>query len=86
MHPDPDAPDSAYADYDPTVGWQFPDAASEYGGSEMYDDPGSAMPSDMPDYDGEEGEEGDEGEYDDEDGDDGFDELVCLTVSRHDES
>lgn len=45
-NPDPDVSDQYYIDYDPHAYWQQQDGgASEFGGSEMYDDPGSVAPS-----------------------------------------
>lgn len=83
VHQDPDIDDQYYIDYDPNGTWQNynqGDMGSEYGGSEMYDDPGSVAPSQMEDW-GEGGtdwgtEMGDEGEGDyereeEDDGDDG---------------
>ncbi|WVR08504.1 hypothetical protein IAU60_005559 [Kwoniella sp. DSM 27419] len=77
-HPDPEIPDQWYIDYDPDAVWHHHNGSgSEFGGSEMYDDPGSVAASQMEDWgDGEgeygteygdeggegEGEEGDEGE------------------------
>lgn len=93
VHQDPDIDDQYYIDYDPNGTWQNynqGDMGSEYGGSEMYDDPGSVAPSQMEDW-GEGGtdwgtEMGDEGEGDyergEEDyGDDGtLDQCVFQTV------
>ena len=49
MHPDPNAPDTAYLDFDKNIGWQItlPENQSEFGESEMYGDPGSVAPSEM---------------------------------------
>lgn len=88
--PDPDIPDSYYAEYDPEAGWQGQgEAGSEFGGSEAYADPGSVAPSNMEDWgeegtdlgDGEgEGEEGDVfGDEEEEDGEgEGYDECVYI--------
>lgn len=69
MSVDPDAPDSYYIDYDPDAVWFQQDGnESEFGGSEMYEDPGSAVP--QSDWDGEQGyydEQTGEGDYGDED-------------------
>lgn len=65
MSLDPDAPDSYYIDYDPDAVWYQQDGnESEFGGSEMYEDPGSAVP--QSDWDGE------AGYYDDPDGEGEF--------------
>jgi transcription initiation factor TFIID subunit 7 len=73
---DPDAPDSYYIEYDPDAVWYQQDGnGSEYGGSEMYEDPGSAAP--QSDWDGEQAYyddqtgEDDYGEGDEEDGEEG---------------
>lgn len=93
VHQDADIDDQYYIDYDPNGTWQHyneGDMGSEYGGSEMYDDPGSVAPSQMEDW-GEGGtdwgtEMGDEGEGDyergEEDyGDDGtLDQCAFQTV------
>ena len=89
-HPDPDKPDSYYADYDPDAGWHdHGEIGSEFGGSEAYEDPGSVAPSNTEEW-GEEGTEGGdmEGERDDGDmldddeelGDGGFDAYVCRCL------
>src|SRR5689334_22010623 len=98
MHPDPDVPDSYYIDYDPNVPWQNggPEEGSDFGGgSEMYEDPGSALPQGTEDwgeeggdYQGDLGEDGgegdgDEGEEDEEEEEgDGFDECVVPSAAR----
>lgn len=93
VHQDPDIDDQYYIDYDPNGTWQNynqGDMGSEYGGSEMYDDPGSVAPSQMEDW-GEGGtdwgtEMGDDGEGDyergeEDDGDDGtLDQYVFQNV------
>lgn len=70
MSLDPDAPDQYYIDYDPDAVWYQQDGnESEFGGSEMYEDPGSAVP--QGDWDGEPGYydgQNEEGEYGEEDG------------------
>lgn len=67
-HPDPDVPDSYYIEYDPDAVWQQQDAGSEFGESEMYDDPGSVQPgeSEWAEGEGDWGEEGEGGEDDGE--------------------
>src|SRR5690349_7226144 len=97
MHPDPDVPDSYYIDYDPNAPWQNggPEEGSDFGGSEMYEDPGSVLPLGTDDWGeeggdyqgdlGEEGGEGDEEEGEEEEGEeeegDGFDECVGVVSS-----
>jgi transcription initiation factor TFIID subunit 7 len=87
-HPDPDIPDSYYIDYDPNAEWHHTEhEGSEFGGLEMYDDPGSALPPGTEDWGeeggeyggemGEDGGEGEEGEDEDEEEEgDEFDECV----------
>jgi len=76
VNPGVDVPDSYYIDYDPDAIWNTnaDGEGSEFGGSEMYDDPGSVMPqSDLDEngfYDDGAGSEGfdgsDEDVYDDD--------------------
>lgn len=63
-HYDPDIPDSYYAEYDPNAQWAHHEAGSEYGGSEMYEDPGSVAMSAAEDWEGGEGDYGEAGEGD----------------------
>ncbi|TYJ55259.1 hypothetical protein B9479_004089 [Cryptococcus floricola] len=52
-HPDPEIDDQYYIDYNPNGPWQgseYGEQGSEYGGSQMYDDPGSVAPSQMEDW------------------------------------
>ncbi|ORY29634.1 TAFII55 protein conserved region-domain-containing protein [Naematelia encephala] len=84
IHPDPDVPDEFYINYDPNAVDEYGEGeyGSEYGGSEMYDDPGSVTASQM-DYDegqyAEDGEEDGDGEGgDDEDG--AFDEELAAAL------
>lgn len=89
-HPDPEIPDSYYAEYDPNAGWQG-NGGSEFGGSEAYEDPGSVAPSgaeewgeegmDVGDDEGEGGEE--EEEEDDGEGDGGLDEYVSPFYAEY---
>ena len=81
-HPDPDVADSYYVNYDPDAQWQHQGyGGSEFGESEMYDDPGSVAPSAADDWgNGQYGTDGDGQDFGDEDEDrdeeDGFDEWV----------
>jgi len=72
VHPDPEISDQYYVEYDPNAHWYNHGASgSEFGGSEMYDDPGSVAPSHMDDWGDGEGDYGEDGEGDEDEGDEG---------------
>jgi hypothetical protein len=83
MHPDPNAPDSEYLNFDKNIGWQIThtENQSEFGEPEGYGDPGSVAPSEMQwDDEGDEDEEEDdeEGEFEE---DEDYDEYVYARMS-----
>ena len=83
-------PDSYYADYDPESGWQHHgETGSEFGGSEMYNDPGSVAPSAAENWaeEGTEFGEGEEGDvFGDEDELDKYVDCAFLSVGQADGS
>ncbi|KAK8850423.1 hypothetical protein IAR55_004341 [Kwoniella newhampshirensis] len=74
-HPDPEIADEYYINYDPEAMWQqHGEDGSEFGGSEMYEDPGSVAQDwgeGGDEYGTDMGDEGGEGEYEDDEGEDG---------------
>lgn len=82
INPGVDVPDSYYINYDPDAVWFNNDDAegSEFGGSEMYDDPGSVVPQSDLDEQGYYDDQDGMASYQDEDEDAGYDDDLAAAL------